>query len=209
LKEMERDAPTSESRFYRDLFGYLVLRDDVARIFLSRKAEGNLPLDVYSAIYSISISRNADLVIRSKERVMSFLRENLGLMKALPDQLGEYVVVRVARGEGSLEVAERYALTLLKEGFKEAVERWLPLPLKHRDNLVIADAARKPKFHVIDLDELRVSREYTLGALINKVLMRENPKMEWKYRVEDLPEILSERALKRLAEMAPALSLLF
>ena len=62
---------------------------------------------------------------------------------------------------------------------------------------------------MIDLDELRVSREYTLGALINKVLMRENPKMEWKYRVEDLPEILSERALKRLAEMAPALSLLF
>ena len=61
---------------------------------------------------------------------------------------------------------------------------------------------------MIDLDELRVSREYTLGAFI-KVLTRENPKVEWKYRVEDLPRILSERALKRLAEMAPALSLLF
>ena len=125
LKEMERNTPTSESRFYRDLFGYLVLRDDVVRIFLSRKAEGNLPLDVYSAIYSISISRNADLVIRSKERVMSFLRENLGLMKALPDQLGEYVVVRVARGRDLLRLrrgmrspcSRRALKRLLKGGF--------------------------------------------------------------------------------------------
>ena len=205
VKEFKSNVPTADPKMYRSLFNYVVMRDEQAGFEVCTEASGGLPLNVYPGRIVWIGNAYAELVLSNRNKVFQFVKKHINLLESLPTNVAEYAIVKYAKS-GDEGVIKRYVLTPFKEGLRDVLARYdIILKLDERFALT---RTKHGKYSVVDLKDLRASKPYSIGNAVNRIILRDDIKVEWEHSLNDFSEVFFEDVINKLARINPALKVL-